>query len=78
LFIFVGSIIPQIGACGEPIGKARFAGAQAVRTFAKRLDCRDDQCGWDTDQFPNNISHTAMAMHTIMKGGGVYHRWRDV
>jgi xylose isomerase len=30
----------------------------------------DDQCGWDTDQFPNNISHTAMAMYTIMKGGG--------
>jgi xylose isomerase len=30
----------------------------------------DDQCGWDTDQFPNNNSHTAMAMYTIMKGGG--------
>jgi xylose isomerase len=30
----------------------------------------DMQCGWDTDQFPNNVSETALAMYTIMQGGG--------
>lgn len=30
----------------------------------------DMQCGWDTDQFPNNIPETALAMYLILKGGG--------
>ena len=30
----------------------------------------DMQCGWDTDQFPNNIPEIALAMYLIMKGGG--------
>ena len=30
----------------------------------------DMQCGWDTDQFPNNVPETALAMYYIMQGGG--------
>lgn len=30
----------------------------------------DMQCGWDTDQFPNNIPETALAMYLILKSGG--------
>jgi xylose isomerase len=30
----------------------------------------DMQCGWDTDQFPNNIPETAIAMYYILQGGG--------
>jgi xylose isomerase len=30
----------------------------------------DMQCGWDTDQFPNNIPETAVAMYYILQGGG--------
>ena len=30
----------------------------------------DMQCGWDTDQFPNSIPETALAMYLILKGGG--------
>lgn len=30
----------------------------------------DMQCGWDTDQFPNNIPETALALYLILKGGG--------
>lgn len=30
----------------------------------------DMQCGWDTDQFPNNVPDTALAMYYIMQGGG--------
>ena len=30
----------------------------------------DMQCGWDTDQFPNNIPDTALAMYHILQGGG--------
>jgi xylose isomerase len=30
----------------------------------------DMQCGWDTDQFPNNVSETALALYLILKGGG--------
>jgi xylose isomerase len=30
----------------------------------------DMQCGWDTDQFPNNIPEIALAMYLIIKGGG--------
>jgi xylose isomerase len=30
----------------------------------------DMQCAWDTDQFPNSIPETALAMYLIMRGGG--------
>jgi xylose isomerase len=30
----------------------------------------DMQCQWDTDQFPNNIPETALAMYYILQGGG--------
>ena len=30
----------------------------------------DMQCQWDTDQFPNNVPETALALYTIMQGGG--------
>lgn len=30
----------------------------------------DAQCGWDTDQFPNSVADTALAMYLIMQGGG--------
>jgi xylose isomerase len=30
----------------------------------------DMQCGWDTDQFPNNIPETAVALYYILQGGG--------
>src|SRR5450830_2013365 len=30
----------------------------------------DAQCGWDTDQFPNSVADTALAMYLIMHGGG--------
>ena len=31
----------------------------------------DMQCQWDTDQFPNNIPETALALYLIMQGGGL-------
>ncbi len=31
----------------------------------------DAQNGWDTDQFPNNVSDVALALYTIMKSGGL-------
>jgi len=30
----------------------------------------DAQCGWDTDQFPNNVPDTAMALYLILQAGG--------
>jgi xylose isomerase len=30
----------------------------------------DMQCAWDTDQFPNSIAETALAMYLIVKAGG--------
>jgi xylose isomerase len=30
----------------------------------------DPQLGWDTDQFPNNVSDTALAIYYILKAGG--------
>jgi xylose isomerase len=30
----------------------------------------DMQCAWDTDQFPNSISETALVLYLILKGGG--------
>ncbi len=31
----------------------------------------DPQLGWDTDQFPNNVPETALAMYHILQGGGL-------
>jgi len=33
----------------------------------------DMQCGWDTDQFPNNVPETALAMYYMLQGGGMKH-----
>ena len=33
----------------------------------------DMQCGWDTDQFPNNVPDTALAMYYVLQGGGLTH-----
>ena len=30
----------------------------------------DMLCQWSTDQFPNSIAETALALYTIVKGGG--------
>jgi len=30
----------------------------------------DPQLGWDTDQFPNNLPETALALYYILQGGG--------
>ncbi len=30
----------------------------------------DMQCGWDTDQFPNSIGDTALALYLVMQAGG--------
>ena len=31
----------------------------------------DYQSGWDTDQFPNNVPETALALYYILQGGGL-------
>jgi len=31
----------------------------------------DEQNGWDTDQFPNNLPQMALALYHVMKGGGL-------
>jgi xylose isomerase len=31
----------------------------------------DPQLGWDTDQFPNNVPETAMALYHILQAGGL-------
>jgi xylose isomerase len=33
----------------------------------------DMQCGWDTDQFPNNLPETALALYHVLQGGGLTH-----
>jgi xylose isomerase len=30
----------------------------------------DQQSGWDTDQFPNNVPEVGLALYHILKGGG--------
>jgi xylose isomerase len=30
----------------------------------------DMQCGWDTDQFPNSVPETALALYLILQAGG--------
>ncbi len=31
----------------------------------------DPQCGWDTDQFPNDVEGAALALYEILRGGGL-------
>jgi xylose isomerase len=31
----------------------------------------DEQSGWDTDQFPNNVEQTTLALYRILKAGGL-------
>ena len=31
----------------------------------------DYQSGWDTDQFPNNVPETALALYYVLQGGGL-------
>ena len=31
----------------------------------------DPQLGWDTDQFPNDLEETTLALYTILRGGGL-------
>jgi xylose isomerase len=33
----------------------------------------DMQCGWDTDQFPNNVPETALALYYVLRAGGFSH-----
>ena len=33
----------------------------------------DMQCGWDTDQFPNNVNETAVALYQVLQSGGFTH-----
>jgi len=47
------------------------ATAQALGVFGSiDMNRGDMQCGWDTDQFPNNLGEMSLAMYTIMRGGG--------
>jgi xylose isomerase len=34
------------------------------------LNRGDPQCGWDTDQFPNNVPDLALALYHLVRGGG--------
>jgi xylose isomerase len=48
--------------------------AQALEIFGSiDMNRGDAQCGWDTDQFPNNIPDTALAMYYVLKEGGFTH-----
>jgi xylose isomerase len=45
--------------------------AQALGIFGSiDMNRGDPQLGWDTDQFPNNAAEVAIAMYTILQGGG--------
>ncbi len=47
------------------------ATAQALGIFGSiDMNRGDMQCGWDTDQFPNNLADMALAMYQIQRGGG--------
>jgi xylose isomerase len=46
--------------------------AQALGIFGSiDMNRGDEQLGWDTDQFPNNLPQMALAMYHILKGGGL-------
>jgi xylose isomerase len=45
--------------------------AQALGVFGSiDMNRGDEQLGWDTDQFPNNLSQVALALYYILRGGG--------
>lgn len=45
--------------------------AQALGIFGSvDMNRNDYQSGWDTDQFPNNVSEVALAYYHILAGGG--------
>jgi len=45
--------------------------AQALGIFGSiDMNRGDEQLGWDTDQFPNNLPQMALAMYHVLKGGG--------
>jgi xylose isomerase len=46
--------------------------AQALGIFGS-LDMNrgDEQLGWDTDQFPNNVEQVALALYQVLRGGGI-------
>ena len=48
------------------------ATAMALGIFGSVDANRNDyQSGWDTDQFPNNVPETALALYYILQGGGL-------
>ena len=45
--------------------------AQALGIFGSiDMNRNDQQSGWDTDQFPNDVAEVALAYYHILKGGG--------
>jgi len=46
--------------------------AQALGIFGSiDMNRGDPQLGWDTDQFPNNVTEIVVAFYTLLKGGGL-------
>ncbi|MBW2317011.1 MAG: xylose isomerase, partial [Deltaproteobacteria bacterium] len=35
------------------------------------VNCGDSLLGWDTDQFPNDVGETTLAMYSVLRGGGL-------
>ena len=45
--------------------------AQALGIFGSiDMNRGDEQLGWDTDQFPNNLPQMALALYHVLRGGG--------
>jgi xylose isomerase len=45
--------------------------AQALGVFGSiDMNRGDEQLGWDTDQFPNNLPQVALALYHVLRGGG--------
>ncbi|HEX6707181.1 MAG TPA: xylose isomerase [Albitalea sp.] len=46
--------------------------AQALGIFGSMdMNRGDEMLGWDTDQFPNNVQHVALALYQVLRGGGI-------
>jgi len=46
--------------------------AQALGVFGSiDMNRGDEQLGWDTDQFPNNLPQVALALYHVLRGGGL-------
>jgi xylose isomerase len=46
--------------------------AQALGIFGSiDMNRGDEQLGWDTDQFPNNLPQVALALYHVLRGGGL-------